>query len=105
MPRIFFKNIISADLKPSVLKLIPPDKITYGKISAGYLMEAVGAKGVEKGNIKIADNHGNLIINLGGGTAKEFLALAYYYAEKVEKKFRIKLEPEVQMLGFSKDDN
>ncbi len=103
-PGSYFKNIISSNLKPSVLKFIPTDKITYGKIPAGYLMEAVGAKGVQKGNVKIADHHGNLITNLGGGTAKELRQLADLYADKVRKKFDIKLEPEVQFLGFEEND-
>lgn len=104
-PGSYFKNILASDLKPAVLKQIPEDKITFGKIAAGYLMESVGAKGVQKGNIKIADNHGNLVINLGNGTAKEFLELTSLYATKVKKKFGIELEPEVQMLGFDKNAN
>lgn len=104
-PGSYFKNIVASDLKPSVLKQIPEDKITFGKIAAGYLMESVGAKGVQKGNVKIADNHGNLVINLGNGTAKEFLELTKLYAAKVKKKFGIELEPEVQMLGFDENAN
>lgn len=102
-PGSYFKNIIASRLKPSVLKSIPVDKITYGKIPAGYLMESVGAKGCQKGNIKIAEHHGNLIVNEGGGTAKDFKELADIYAKKVKEKFGIVLEPEVQLLGFEKN--
>ncbi len=102
-PGSYFKNILASDLKPAVLKQIPEDKITFGKIASGYLMESVGAKGAQKGDIKIADNHGNLIVNLGNGTAKDFLGLTKVYAAKVKKKFGIELEPEVQMLGFEKN--
>lgn len=102
-PGSYFKNIVTDQLKSSVIKSIPEDKITYGKIPAGYLMEEVGAKGNQKGNIKIAEHHGNLIINEGGGTAKDFKELADTYAAKVKKKFGIELEPEVQLLGFEKD--
>lgn len=99
-PGSFFKNIIVDKLNLDILSKIPRDKIVFGKIPAGYLMEAVGAKGQQRGSIKIADDHGNLIINLGNGTAKDFMDLAFEFAKKVEKKFGIKLEPEVQLIGF-----
>jgi UDP-N-acetylmuramate dehydrogenase len=104
-PGSYFKNVVANTLAPSVLKLVPQDKITYGKIPAGFLMESVGAKGAVKGDVKIADHHGNLIINMGNASAKEFLELADKFSLKVEKKFRIKLEPEVQLLGFKNYEN
>jgi len=102
-PGSFFKNIPIDRLKPNQLKRIPSDKISYGKIPAGYLMESVGAKGAVKGMVKIADYHGNLIINTGNASSEDFISLADFYAGKVEKKFGIKLEPEVQLLGFNND--
>ena len=99
-PGSFFKNIVASDLPRKVLDKIPKDKIIYGKIPAGFLMESVGANGQQKGNIKIADYHGNLIVNLGNGKATDLYDLAFDYAKKVEKKFGIKLEPEVQLVGF-----
>ena len=100
-PGSFFKNIEAGKLAKKTLEKIPKDKIIYGKIPAGYLMETVGAKGKVKGSIKIADHHGNLIVNLGAGKASDFHTLAFDYAEKVEKKYGIKLEPEVQLIGFN----
>ena len=104
-PGSYFKNIVADRLTPSVLKQIPKDKIAYGKIPAGFLMESVGAKGASNGDVKIADHHGNLIINTGNASAKDFLELADKYAAKVENKFGIKLEPEVQLLGFDNYKN
>jgi UDP-N-acetylmuramate dehydrogenase len=104
-PGSYFKNVVVDKLTPRVLKLIPRDKITYGKIPAGFLLESVGAKGATKGDVKIADHHGNLIINNGNATAKDFLELANRYAVKVERKFHIELEPEVQFLGFKNHEN
>jgi UDP-N-acetylmuramate dehydrogenase len=102
-PGSFFKNVIAERLEKSILKKIPSEKIVFGKVPAGYLMDTVGAKGQQKGMIKIADYHGNLIFNLGGGTAADFVDLAYTYAKKVKVKFGIKLEPEVQIIGIGKD--
>ena len=99
-PGSFFKNIVVSRLQKKVLNKIPKDKIVYGKIPSGFLMESVGAKGQQQGSIKIADYHGNLIMNLGNGKASDFCDLAFDYAKKVEKKYGIKLEPEVQLIGF-----
>ncbi len=101
-PGSFFKNILKSDLSERVLSKIPEEKIIYGKIPAGYLLEAVGARGRRLGNIKIAGYHGNLFINLGNGKATDFFNLAKKYGERVEDKFGIKLVPEVQLIGFSK---
>lgn len=99
-PGSFFKNILAANLSPETLKLIPKEKITFGKIPAGYLLEAVGAKGQRLGDINISPTHANLFINAGEGTAKDFYQLAKTYAEKVKEKFNITLEPEVQLINL-----
>lgn len=99
-PGSFFKNIVASDLPKEVLAKISEDKIMYGKIPAGALLEEVGAKGDQLGQIKIASNHGNTFINLGGGNALDFYNLAKKYAKKVKEKFRITLEPEVQLINL-----
>ena len=99
-PGSYFKNILASDLTPEQLAKIPREKIVYGKVPAGYLLEAVGAKGKKRGKILIADYHANLFINTGGGNASDFYKLAQKYADKVEEKFSIRLEPEVQLIGF-----
>ena len=99
-PGSFFKNVLLKDVPAESLRKIPEDKIIFGKIPSGYLMQSVGANGARKGRVEIAGYHGNLIINLGGGQAKDFIHLADFYRDKVEKKFGIKLEPEVQLIGF-----
>jgi UDP-N-acetylmuramoylalanine--D-glutamate ligase len=99
-PGSFFKNILASDLSPQQIKKIPKEKIVYGKIPAGYLLEEVGAKGAQKGKIKIADYHANFFMNLGKGKATDFYKLAEKYKKKVKEKFGIELEPEVQLVGF-----
>lgn len=99
-PGSFFKNITADTLSQSLLKKIPEEKIVYGKIPAGFLLESVGAKGDRIGNIMVSENHGNTFINLGEGTAKDFYKLAEKYYRKVFKKFGIKLEPEVRFVNL-----
>lgn len=98
-PGSFFKNIRAQDLSAEVLRRIPPEKIVYGKVPAGYLLEAVGARGKSFGGVEIASYHGNLFFNTGGGTAREFWSLAEEQRRRVEKKFGIRLQPEVQLVG------
>ncbi|MBI4157734.1 UDP-N-acetylmuramate dehydrogenase, partial [Candidatus Woesebacteria bacterium] len=102
-PGSFFKNVIAESLSPEVLSKIPADKIMYGKIPAGYLLEEVGAKGVRRGDVQIAPHHGNLFMNVGRATAADFYSLAQEYQKKVKEKFGITLEPEVQLVGFKEE--
>lgn len=99
-PGSFFKNIVAETLPKNILAKIPPTKITYGKISAGYLLEAVGALGQSLDGIEIASYHANLFINKDKGSAQAFYDLAKKYAQKVEQKFGITLEPEVQLVNL-----
>ena len=99
-PGSFFKNIIASELPSKVLEGIPADKIVYGKVPAGALLEMVEAKGDKLGQIEIASYHANLFINNGGGTAKDFHALAKKYFNKVREKFWIELESEVQLVNL-----
>lgn len=99
-PGSFFKNLVAAKLPADILKTIPQDKIVYGKIPAGALLESVGAKGQSSDGVEITANHANLFINKGGGSAKAFYTLAKTYAQKVTEKFNITLEPEVQLINL-----
>src|SRR3989344_7631830 len=101
-PGSFFKNIIVKNLKPAVRKELFPKidraKIMYGKAPAGYLLEEVGAKGTSSGNVRIAQHHGNLIYNAGGGKARDIRKLSRILKDRVSRKFGVRLEEEVQYL-------
>ena len=99
-PGSFFKNIPSQTLSQEILSKLPENFILYGKVSAGALLEAVGAKGAKQGDILITPYHANLFINQGSGTANDFFALAKTYSQKVFDKFGIRLEPEVQLINL-----
>ncbi|MDO8498516.1 MAG: UDP-N-acetylmuramate dehydrogenase [bacterium] len=99
-PGSFFKNIVVENIPPQILQLIPPEKVTFGKIPAGFLLESVAAKGEKLGNIQISSSHANLFLNLGEGRASDFYQLAQKFAQKVKEKYGLTLEPEVQILGL-----
>lgn len=102
----FFKNpIISAKDKDRILKEYSDAKIypfeNKYKISAGWLVESAGWKGKSLGNVKVSNKHALIITNPGGrGSADEIKRLAEAIQADVYKKFKIKLEPEVQYINF-----
>lgn len=101
-PGSFFKNIKLADLPAQIQRkltnLVPPNKVAYGKIPAGHLLEEIGAKGMQMGSIRVAKHHGNLIYNPDGGRATDVRMLAKRLKALVKNKFGITIEEEVQYL-------
>lgn len=95
-PGSFFKNVLVKDVSKKSLALVDFSKIIDGKIPAGWLLEQVGAKGMEVGGILIADFHGNLFINSGRGKAADVKKLAVILKRQVFEKFGIELEEEVR---------
>ncbi len=67
-------------------------------MTAGSLLEQVGAKGLKEGEAAVHHIHSNFIINLGNASAKEVLALAAELKRRVLTKFGIELEEEVIFL-------
>ena len=101
-PGSFFKNIPQDMILPEILDKLPKKFVLFGKVSAGALLESVGAKGAKLGDIKIAPYHANLFINEGNGSAADFYHLAKTYSQKVFDRHRIRLEPEVQLINLPK---
>ena len=103
-PGSFFKNIklseISSNARKRILSIIPKEKILYGKLPAGVLLEEVGAKGIHQGTIRVADHHANLIYNPGGGKAADVKKLAQNLRKLVKTRFGVIIEEEVQYLDF-----
>lgn len=66
---------------------------------AGRLIEAVGLKGTRVGGAEISSVHANFIVNRGGATSRDVLALIETARATVEAKTGIQLETEVRVLG------
>ena len=97
-PGSYFKNVKVEELGEDQLERIPASFVVHGKISAGKLLEAVGANGARKGDAAIASYHGNLIMNNGRATAKDVVWLAEKYSRRVHKNFGIQLQPEIHIV-------
>lgn len=66
---------------------------------AGRLLEQCGLKGARVGAAEVSERHANVIVNRGGATAADVLALMERMRGEVAERFGITLSPEVEMLG------
>jgi UDP-N-acetylmuramate dehydrogenase len=95
-----FKNLLLRNLSPEVSAVVPDDVVREGKVPSAWFLEQVGAKGIDRGDIHVADYHANLIFNGGSGTAADLRALIDDLKARVREKFGLELEEEVQYLGW-----
>jgi len=63
--------------------------------SAGRLIEAVGLKGFQKGNMAFSIEHANFLANMGEGNFDDAIYLINLAKQKVKEKFNINLEEEI----------
>ncbi|HEY6406129.1 MAG TPA: UDP-N-acetylmuramate dehydrogenase [Ktedonobacteraceae bacterium] len=66
---------------------------------AGRLMEQAGMKGMIQGKAQISERHANFIVNLGGASAADVVALIKEARNRVHEKFGVDLELEVELRG------
>jgi UDP-N-acetylmuramate dehydrogenase len=91
-----FKNLLFSELPAGVQ--VPEKVVREGKVPSAYFLEAVGAKGMAIGDLRVADYHANLIYNEGNGTARDLWHLIETLKVGVFEKFGVRLEEEVQAL-------
>lgn len=70
-----------------------------GPIPAGKLVDQLGLKGARVGAARVSEIHGNFIVNDGGATAADVLALINRVKETALRERNITLECEVQIIG------
>ncbi|HNV97424.1 MAG TPA: UDP-N-acetylmuramate dehydrogenase [bacterium] len=97
----FFKNVYITDEIENNLKdsLDISIFIKLGKIPAGFLIERAELKGMTIGGAKISEKHANFLINYRNATANDIYKLSKKIEEIIFEKYKIKLEPEVQLIG------
>jgi UDP-N-acetylmuramate dehydrogenase len=66
---------------------------------AGRLIEAAGLKGRAIGDALVSPAHGNWIVNKGKASARDVLTLISLVQKTVFRRFGVKLEPEVKIVG------
>jgi UDP-N-acetylmuramate dehydrogenase len=107
----FFKNPVLSEAQHSELVRrtaergleVPsyPALSQQRKVSAAWLVENSGfRKGYVRGKAGISSKHALAIVNLGGATAAEIVALKDEIQAGVEAAWGVRLEPEPVFLGF-----
>lgn len=100
----FFKNPEVARTVLEKIQTVEPEAPHYNlpdgrvKIPAGWLIQQCGWKGKRVGNTGCYEKQALVLVNYGGATGAEVKNLAFAIIDSVEKKFGIRLEPEVNML-------
>ncbi len=67
--------------------------------TAGQLLEAAGCRGLRVGGARFSQKHANFIENLGEASTADVLGLMAEGRRRVDERFGVELEAEVQVLG------
>ncbi len=99
----FFMNPVVSLEKYEALKTENPDMPHYivdggVKIPAGWLIEKCGWKGKSLGRAGVCPNQALVLINLGGATGSDIVALSNAVCQSVSEKFGISISPEVNII-------
>ena len=99
----FYMNpIVSADKFSELCKrypTIPHYKVGDDfKIPAAWLIEQCGWKGRRINHVGVYEKQPLVLVNCGGASAQEIIALSNRIVNDVKEKFQIELRPEVQFV-------
>jgi UDP-N-acetylmuramate dehydrogenase len=96
----FFKNpVVNRTIRNEILEEYP-DIVSYPledgtyKLAAAWMIAACGWKGQSRGGAGVHEQQPLVLVNRGGATGAEILALAQAVQASVEQKFGLRLEPE-----------
>ena len=100
----FFMNPIVTRQKYEKLAALYPDMPHYKvdsrheKIPAGWMIEQCGWKGKSLGRAGVHDKQALVLVNRGGATGSEIVALCDAIRKDVKAKFDIDIHPEVNLI-------
>ncbi len=66
---------------------------------AGRLIEVAGLKGTHVGAALCSEKHANWLVNTGGATATDFIALVQIVRDKVKEVHQVELQLEIKIVG------
>ncbi|MGB8705345.1 MAG: UDP-N-acetylmuramate dehydrogenase [Gillisia sp.] len=99
----FFKNPVLSEKTFSAISQEFPEMPFYSvgegkvKVPAGWLIEHAGLKGYREGDAGVHAKQALVLVNYGNASGLQLLQLAQKVQETVFKKFKIELEPEVNI--------
>ena len=80
---------------------LPSAGSTFKRPQGGYaaaLIDQAGLKGLRIGGAAVSEKHAGFVVNLGGATAEDVLALVSEIQRRVLETSGIQLEPEIRLL-------
>jgi len=89
-----FKNVIYTDALSKY-----KDWEIKGKLPAAKFIDGAGLKGTKIGGAMISKEHANFIVNMGEARATDIEELYKLVKERVQEKYGVDLEEEVQYVG------
>ena len=81
---------------------VPSAGSTFKRPKEGYasqMIDEAGLRGASVGGAQVSEKHTGFLVNTGGATAKDVLALMAHVQDTVEARFGVRLEPEVRIIG------
>lgn len=75
---------------------------TFKRPAGGFaaaLIDQAGLKGYRAGGAMVSEKHAGFVINAGGATCEDVLAVMRHVRDKVQENSGIVLEPEVRLIG------
>lgn len=102
----FFKNPVVTRSEAEALKRRFPELPLYEvegdaskmKLSTGWMIDYLGWKGKNMGRAAVHDKQALVLVNLGGATGREVMALANEISRQIDQTFGVTVEPEVNIL-------
>lgn len=101
----FFKNPIVPAAQADALKAAHPRLPVFAagdglaKLSAAWLIDSLGFRGHRVGDAGVAESHALVLVNHGGATGGQLLAVARTIAAAVQQAYGVALEPEPRLVG------
>ena len=101
----FFKNPLVPAAQAALLRAENPDLPSWpatadtSKLSAAWLIEACGYKGLREGDAGISNRHALVLVNHGSASGIQLWSLAQRVRDGVRERFGVVLEPEPRVIG------
>ena len=102
LTRVMEENLRWREARHPDLSSLPSAGSIFKKIQgvgAGRLIDQCGLKGRTLGRAQIFERHANIIVNLGGASASDVLALMELAQEVVARETGQELVPEITLVG------
>ena len=102
----FFKNPVVAAAQGEALQREHAGLVAWPsgdgrwKLSAAWLIEAAGFKGMREGDAGISNRHALVLVNHGKASGQELWVFAQQVIEAVHARFSVRLEPEPMVIGL-----